>query len=301
MSIGVSTRPVMARKGKVLVILSWGSVAWYRPSAPMVTVGELRQQLAKELGRLFDGEVVGLELFITGTGISPAPSVSLCHLTHAPYRNVCLDVAAGPRSQAALSADSVGERLLRKHMSEELFQAGLAQQLWRLIELNWPHGIFAIRSAVGGQGGEVVLRLNFERYPLAPPLVELWDAERRTPIRASDWPEFFTRFLSQNYPQFADVATEIYCPNLLLISTEVARRLKDSTSEQWEVGGDLTQILARASCSFRIPPAPQNNQTSTSEFAGREGKAFRSRRRLYNPRVDKISTGPRANLRQLRS
>lgn len=79
-----------------LVILNWGAVVWYRSFPMNMTVGELRRQLAKELGRIFDGDVVGLELFSTGIPIAPDLSLSLERLSHPPYRNVCLDVTAGP-------------------------------------------------------------------------------------------------------------------------------------------------------------------------------------------------------------
>lgn len=65
------------RSGNALVVLSWGAVAWYRSFPVSMTIGELRRQLAKELGRIFAGKVVGLELFSTGTDISPDLSLPL--------------------------------------------------------------------------------------------------------------------------------------------------------------------------------------------------------------------------------
>jgi len=255
----ISTKPIPARKGTLLVVLSWGSLAWYVSVRPAMTVGELREHLARKIGRLFDGVVVGLELLITGTVIAPDLHIPLGTLIHAGCRNVCLDVADGPPAPAAFSVASVGERLLRKHMNNEPFQVGVDQGFWRLIELRWPYAIFGISSVVENERCELGLRFNFEKYPLSPPLVELWDFETQAPIRASDWPELFINFASQNYPQFADLVADSYCENLLRISAEAAHRLKAPTSDEWDPHGDLTQILARAYCSFRTPQPDQSD------------------------------------------
>jgi hypothetical protein len=216
-----------------------------------MTVGEVRRQLAKDLGRRFAGDVVGLELLITGTGVSADLSSPLHALTHPPYRNVCLDVSAGLSPAAGFAIDSVGERLLRRHLSEERFQTGVDQGLWRLIQLKWPYAVFGIRNSRSAQYREVGLRLNLKRYPLAPPLVELWDMAARTKIDAQRWPEPFIRFMSQNYPEFAGLESARYCANLVRVSIEVARRLKNRECEAWDVNGDLTQVLSRVSACFR--------------------------------------------------
>lgn len=252
--------PTRARAGKVLVILSWGAVAWYRRLLPSMTVGELRRQLAKELGRLFDGDVVGLELLVTGTDIPPDLGAPLRELTHPPYRNVCLDVIAAPRSPAVSSTDSVGERLLRKHMSQERFQSGIDQQLWRLIELNWPFGIFGLRrKAKQGKQCEAVLRLRFDMYPLMPPQVEVWSAETWSALGAELWPSWFRRFVCEYYPEFADLPPSQYCPDLLRISAALAHRLKQRTTGAWNAGQEFTQLLIRAAFCFRLS---QPTQTS---------------------------------------
>jgi hypothetical protein len=285
--------PTKARAGKVLVILSWGAVAWYRSFLPSMTVGELRRQLAKELGRLFDGEVVGVELVLTGTDISPGLEAPLRDLTHPPYRNVCLDAIAAPRAPAVSLNGSVGERLLRKHMSQERFQAGVDRLMWRLVELTWPSAVYAIRSSFGGEWSEVAFRLNFAKYPLAPPVVELWDLETQAPIHASDWPEFFINFASQNYPQFADFVADSYCANLLRISAQVAHRLKAPTSDEWDPRGDLTQLLARAYCSFRTPQPDQSHPSEAAKGNGNSSlvsAGFNPRWMRFPRRVDRISS-----------
>jgi hypothetical protein len=228
----------------------------------MVTVGELRRQLAKEVGRIFDGVVVGLELLITGTDIVPDLSTPLSELAHPPYRNVCLDVVGGARSQAIASINSVGEHLLRRHLVEERFQSGVDQQLWRLIELRWPHAVFGIRRR-SRACSEMALRLSLEKYPVAPPLVELWNAETRTVIEAPHWTEPFIRFAGETYPLIADFSTSPFCENLLRISTAVASRMKSAEADAWDATIDLTQVLARASGCFRTfadTPIPSSDQ-----------------------------------------
>ena len=242
------------RSGNALVVLSWGAVAWYRSFPLSMTIGELRRQLAKELGRIFGGQVVGLELFSTGTEISPDLSLPLQVLTHPPYQTVCLDVAGGPRQVKAVAIESVGERLLRKQLHNEKFQCGVAQQLWRLIQLEWPYVVFGIHSTIECEGCEIGLRLNLEKYPLAPPLVQLWDIQSQTAIEAQRWPEPFIRFASQNYPRFVDLETMPYCENVLHVSIGVVRLQKNPEPESWDVKGDLTQILSRVSGYFRRQP-----------------------------------------------
>ena len=262
MSISASTKPVVVPKRNVLLILSWGPFAWFRPTRPLVRVGELRRQLAKEVGRLFDGDVVGLDFLITGTDIVPDLLTPLSELTHPPYRNVCLDVVGGARSQATASINSVGEHLLRRHLVEERFQSGVDQQLWRLIELRWPHAVVGIRTR-SRACSEMALRLSLKKYPVAPPLVELWNAQTRTVIEAPHWTEPFIRFASEAYPRIADFSTSPFCENLLRISTAIASRAKSAEADAWDVTGDLTQVLARASGCFRTfvdTSIPSNDQ-----------------------------------------
>lgn len=239
------------RPGNALVILSWGPDAWYRSFPMKITVGDLRRQLAKELGRVFDGEVVGLELFSTGIDASPDLSLPLQELTHPPYRNVCLDVIGRPRRRKAAAIESVGERLLQKHMRNERFQAGVDQRLWRLIRLEWPFATFGVRRTITGTYCETGLRLNLERYPVAPPLVQLWDLDAQIAIEAQRWPEPFIRFAAANYPEFADFEPAPFSQNLVRVSTEVARRRKVAASEVWDIHGDLTQVLSRLSGYLR--------------------------------------------------
>lgn len=167
-------------------------------------------------------------------------------------------MVGGPRQFKAVAIESVGERLLRKHLHNEKFQCGVAQQLWRLIQLEWPYGAFGIHSTIERKGCEIGLRLNLEKYPLAPPLVQLWDLELQTAIEAQRWPEPFIRFASQNYPQFVDLETMPYCENVLNISIEAVRRQKNPELESWDVKGDLTQILSRVSGYFRRQHRPSS-------------------------------------------
>lgn len=250
MSVNALVRPAMVRKGNVLVILSWGSFAWYRSTRRRVTVGELRRKIAKQVGQLLDGVVIDLDLLVTGTDIAPDPLTELNALTHPPYQNVCLDVVDIFRAPLKASVNSVGERLLRRHLSGEPFQSGIDQEMWRLIELRWPHAVFGIRTP-SRAASEIALRLDFKEYPIAPPLVELWNAETRSVIEAPDWTEPFIRLASETYPQIASFATSPFCGNLLRISTAVASRMKSAESDGWDATGDLTHVLARASCCFR--------------------------------------------------
>jgi hypothetical protein len=145
-------------------------------------------------------------------------------------------------------------------MRNEKFQAGVAQRLWRLIRLEWPYGIFGIRS-IKSADYEVALRLNLEKYPLAPPLVQLWDVTKQAAIEPQYWPESFSRFVTTTYPEIADMAAENYAPQLLSISAAVAQRRKQSGFSEWNVTQDLTQLLSRASACFRFSTSSDHDAT----------------------------------------
>jgi hypothetical protein len=245
----LSSTRAKTRNGRVLVIISWGSVAWYWMILPEVTIGGVRHNLAKKVGRFFDGVVVGLELLITGTDIVPSLLTPLSALTYPPYRNVCLDVASSVPSSQSSSPDSVGERLLRKHLCNERFQAGVDQRLWRLIQLRWPHAVFGISTRF--DNGEIALRLNLEKYPTARPLVESWDLETQTAVEPEHWPATFIKLATAVYPEIADLSPGPYCLNLLRVSTAVASRQQKAKQPEWEVTQDLTQLLSRVSGCFR--------------------------------------------------
>lgn len=261
-----AVRKESARRGSrnLLVILNWGPRAWYRSTRASMTVGELRREVAKAVGRVFDGEVVGLELVVTDSGISPELTTSLSELIHPPHRNVCFDVTSSPGSPLPLGT-STGEYQLRRHLRQEYFQSGIDSRLWRLIEINWPHAAFGLcRKPKAGEYREAWLRLKLDKYPLAPPLVECWDAHTRSTVEATEWPEWFVHFVSHNYPQFADIEPPPYSANLLRISSVVAGRLKQQRDE-WDVSKDLTQVLSRASSSFRYSRSSSTSCESTSE------------------------------------
>jgi hypothetical protein len=246
-----SRGPTKAGDRNALVVLSWGSLVWYRRFPLQMTIGELRRQLAKELGCLFDREVVGLELFSTGTNVVPDLALRLHELTYPPYRNVCLDVTGGPDRPHKSSNKAFGEHLLQKHLCNKRFQAGVAQRLWRLIRLEWPYGIFGIRSTKNADY-EIALRLNLEKYPLAPPSVQLWDITKQTVIEPQHWPESFCQFVTTTYPEIVDIVAENYAPKLLNISAAVAQRRKLSGISKWDITQDLTQLLSQASACFRF-------------------------------------------------
>jgi hypothetical protein len=211
-----------------------------------------RRQIANAVGRIFDGEVVGVELVFTDSGVATELTTPLGKLTHGEHRNVCFDVKSSSDSIPTRSMTSIGEHLLRRHLRQERFQSGIDSQLWRLIELNWPYAVFGFRRTVrSGDSSEAALRLRFDRYPLAPPMVEAWNADTRSTVEAEQWPQWFIRFVSEAYPHLANIEPEAYSPQLLRISTKVARRLKHRESDGWDVSKDLTQVLIRASCCFR--------------------------------------------------
>lgn len=151
-----------------------------------------------------------------------------------------------------LQINSVGERLLQNHLAAERFQAGVLRQLWRLVQVEWPHAVFAIGSTPGTSTREVGLRLKLEKYPVAPPLVQLWDLAALCAIDAPHWPEPFIRFASKSYPELIDLDAGPCCPALLRISVHVARQGRHPTRPRL-FKGDVTQLLVQVSECFRCP------------------------------------------------
>lgn len=149
-----------------------------------------------------------------------------------------------------LRVNSVGERLLQRHLTAERFQAGISRRLWRLVQVEWPYAVFAIGSTPSTTTHEVGLRLKLEKYPVAPPLVQLWDLAALCAIDALHWPEPFIRFASQSYPEFIDLEAGPCCPALLRISIHVARQGRHPARPKL-FNGDLTQLLIQVSECFR--------------------------------------------------
>jgi hypothetical protein len=77
------------------------------------------------------------------------------------------------------------ERAFEADISKPAFHLGQAEGRWRLVALTWP---FAVIGVTAKDAREIVLRLNCEGYPQAPPTGGPWDVERNAILAFDLWP-----------------------------------------------------------------------------------------------------------------
>lgn len=70
------------------------------------------------------------------------------------------------------------ERALRAALESAAFQSGADGGRWRLVDLAWPIGIFAVTAAARPNSpSEYGLRIDLSSYPQQPPTATPWDLE----------------------------------------------------------------------------------------------------------------------------
>jgi hypothetical protein len=156
-------------------------------------------------------------------------------------------------SSPTVSVISFGERLLAKHLALGCFQSGVEKGLWRVVDIRWPCAAFALMTdGTGGRFREATIRLHLERYPIEPPLLELWNARRCSAVDADLWPRWYVNFVSESFPHLVGVPITPFKPEVLNISAVIARRLRSAANyEAWDQAGDITQVLIGLLICFR--------------------------------------------------
>ncbi len=90
-------------------------------------------------------------------------------------------------TSAAMAPD---ERALHQALKSGRFRAGEASGRWKLIELEWPEGVFAIAAAPrDGSPDEFCLKLNFEDYPRQAPTATPWHLGRNEMLASDERPK----------------------------------------------------------------------------------------------------------------
>lgn len=87
--------------------------------------------------------------------------------------------------------DTIGpdEKTFRRHIEGGPFQAGVDRGRWRLISVNWPFVVIAVRAAARANSpGEYALRFQLSNYPQAAPTAQLWDGDLGVPLEHKNWP-----------------------------------------------------------------------------------------------------------------
>lgn len=89
----------------------------------------------------------------------------------------------------ALTA-SPDELAVRADLDSGVFQSGVDDRRWRLVELEWPIGVFAVSAAPRADSpAEFGLRIDLSGYPQQAPTAEPWSIERRERLTASERPK----------------------------------------------------------------------------------------------------------------
>jgi len=151
----------------------------------------------------------------------------------------------------AVRVSSVGERLLQKHLKRDGFLTGVEEGAWRLVNIMWPHAVFAIGDAFSSRDDKPVVDFCLEGYPIDAPTLQLWDLSTNMPVAVNAWPKWYIDFITRYYPDLARVRLEPYTPELLTISTAVVERQKVWRGRRWAPSGDVTQVLTRLVECFR--------------------------------------------------
>lgn len=76
------------------------------------------------------------------------------------------------------------ERAFRADIGKPAFRLAEAEGRWRVIDIKWPHGFFAVTAA---DGQEIVLRLECSGFPQTPPTGGPWDIERNAVLAFDRW------------------------------------------------------------------------------------------------------------------
>lgn len=227
---------------QLLIIVSFAGQVYRFPMPAGATVRDAKQRMKKELNP-HQRKTCLFELHITGSTLRPEGKTKLITLTRLPYQNVCFDLVSEQHSPDRVpELPSVNEGILRRHLRQSRFQAGVDQGLWRLVSINWPHAVIALGTSKHNSI-EHFIRFRLAGYPTQPPSVELWNEEHRASISPDCWPVWFNDFITESYPHFVAIDPKPYSAHLLQLSISIAHK-RHACCAAWDSAGDLTQCLA---------------------------------------------------------
>lgn len=82
------------------------------------------------------------------------------------------------------------ERVFRAHLNGARFRDGESRGHWRLVSVDWPHAIIAVRAAEReGARHEFYLRFNLTNYPQWAPTASSWDCDTSAPLSPDKRPK----------------------------------------------------------------------------------------------------------------
>jgi hypothetical protein len=228
----------------LLVIVTFAGQAYYFSMPLTATVRDAKQAVLRLL-RPHARANLRLELQITGSRERPNGDVLLLTLTRCPYRNIAFDLVRRPAFRIdEMLPVSLNETIFRKHLQRSRFQAGIDRRLWRLVSIDWPHAIIALRVERKDSLTEQCVRFRLNSYPAAAPTIELWDEEHKRVIPCWEWPAWFAEFIISVYPELVTLDPLPYTTEVLDFSLSIAERRRQNGNTIWNPAADITQCLA---------------------------------------------------------
>lgn len=141
---------------------------------------------------------------------------------------------------ALLTPDEV---LFRTHIAQGPFQSGEDRQRWRLLKIEWPHVVIAVRAGQReGAPAEYAFRFNCLNYPQSPPTAQPWDAALNQPLSVHQWPTGRSRLPLAFNPGWKEgQCLYLPCDRMSIEGHDGWRTQHPSMI--WSSTGDITQYL----------------------------------------------------------
>jgi hypothetical protein len=145
-----------------------------------------------------------------------------------------------PEGQATMSLD---EKVFRAHLERGPFQSGVDRGRWRLITVDWPHAVIAVRAAERVNGpAEYSFRFLLNDYPQTPPTAQPWKAEQGAALNFAHWPGGRSRVPLAFNPGWKNgVCLYLPCDREAIIGHDPWRTQHPEMI--WSPAGDITQYL----------------------------------------------------------
>ncbi|MCG3146068.1 MAG: hypothetical protein HONDAALG_03900 [Gammaproteobacteria bacterium] len=81
------------------------------------------------------------------------------------------------------------ERVFCAHLEQGPFQSGVDRGRWRLVSVNWPYSVIAVKAAERTNAPpEYAFRFELGNYPAAAPTARPWNEDSDTPLERQRWP-----------------------------------------------------------------------------------------------------------------
>lgn len=88
-----------------------------------------------------------------------------------------------------MDAVSPAERVFRAHLDQGPFQSGVDRGRWRMVSVNWPCAVIAVRAGERDNSpSEYAFRFELSNYPASPPSACPWNETNNSILEFNSWP-----------------------------------------------------------------------------------------------------------------